>query len=726
MPADLACSKAHRNQLWAPFLEKACGKSHGCYRAISGGQTCEAFLDLTGAPTLVHNFDSKDFQPRSFWAKLLQHRQQRLPVGCGTSSSAVGIIGMHACSILDVREVKNVSYRFFQETGVAHGNVSGFTECDGTVRLLRIRNPHAKGEWKGEFSDKSDIWEKLLQHQEPGGDAAYLHRTMKNDGIFWIDYDSFLMGFHNVDVVLAFLGNHAKSFPSNFPAKKSDHRCARAFEVSLLDEQPGGPNRDAVELYIMGIQKNRRGASHGREDRKKSYKVCDLGVLVGGNHHVDAFNDDEGNSSDMSFTTVKGQMFGFTRNGHFRLILDRKKNKSLVVMPVSFGHPAATDKELSFVLRFVADAPLLIRELPSVPRMDLVFQTFCLTHRAPYTNQGKQRILVEVPMYRLVQVDCLGNGGGTVFLYLCINQDELRKQGNAKNGVSFSVETHCRGMSCRVSTENGGLLKHETVAKGKKFEAAWRRYTSEFIGERKSRLLLVLFQSGIDTEFGSISCKRITTPRKLGTSPNGTLYDFPHVHPEHSTRGQYSDRGIFNPVDGNEAFVLSGSLATNFGASQQTGGYQEGFDEELERALALSRGDLELQKAIELSKRETSGRDEAAKFDPDLQRALELSKMDTSSSTVVHAASIGGISDIPIDQDLERAIEESKKPAYEEPTASYEEDLRRAILLSQKDIQQINPVKKDEIVDLTEDGVAPAKRRKMDGSTSLPTKERHD
>lgn len=47
-----------------------------------------------------------------------------------------------------------------------------------------------------------------------------LKRTMVNDGTFWIDYDSFLMGFHNVDVVLAFKGNHAKSFASSFPERK--------------------------------------------------------------------------------------------------------------------------------------------------------------------------------------------------------------------------------------------------------------------------------------------------------------------------------------------------------------------------------------------------------------------------------------------------------------------------------------------------------------------------
>lgn len=194
--ADLAYSKAANQQLWVPFLEKAYAKSHGCYQGISGGHIAEAFLDLTGAPTAVHHLHTDpNFDAKSFWYRLLQYRRQRLPMGCGTSSSAAGIVGMHAYSILDVQEVKNVDFRFFQETGVAHGNVSGFTDYDGTVRLLRIRNPHGKGEWKGDFSDRSETWEKLLQHS---GNSNLLERTMRNDGQFWIDYDNFLMAFTNV------------------------------------------------------------------------------------------------------------------------------------------------------------------------------------------------------------------------------------------------------------------------------------------------------------------------------------------------------------------------------------------------------------------------------------------------------------------------------------------------------------------------------------------------
>ena len=199
---DLAYSKAQNQQLWVQFLEKAYAKIHGSYQSISGGHIAEAFLDLTGCPTLTQRFDDPNFNPKRFWTKLLSYRQQKLPMGCGTDTSQAGLVGMHAYSILDIREVKNVSVEFFKEKLMQGtlGGVSGFTEYDGSVRLLQIRNPHGRGEWRGEFSDNSSAWEELLKHQTSlSGDGSYLERTMQNDGTFWIDYDSFLMGFSNVD-----------------------------------------------------------------------------------------------------------------------------------------------------------------------------------------------------------------------------------------------------------------------------------------------------------------------------------------------------------------------------------------------------------------------------------------------------------------------------------------------------------------------------------------------
>jgi len=704
---DLAYSTAKHNQLWVPFLEKAYAKSHGCYSAISGGHIAEAFLDLTGAPTLVYDLHSKDFEPRSFWYKLIHYREQRLPMGCGTTSSAAGIIGMHAYSILDVREVKNVAFSFFQETGVAHGNVSGFTEYDGTVRLLQIRNPHGKGEWKGDFSDQSQIWFKLLQHhqshpQECDGkkDDVFWTRTMCNDGTFWIDYDNFLMGFSNVDVVLAFLGNHAKSFPSNFPPnKKSNHRCARAFEVSLLDAstQSGlaSTMNDTVEVYIMGIQKTRRGASKGRADRKKSYKVCDLGVLVGERSNNSAHHKEH-------FISVQGEMFGFRRDGHYRLILDRKRMPSCVVMPISFGHPAATDKELSFVVRFVSDAPLSIREMEQVPRMDIALLKFCL-EAPPTTNKQRiRKVLVADSSYQIIQVDCRGNGGGIIYLYLCVNEEKLGivQKGHVNSGLSFSVEATCRGMSCRTEA---GLLEHEIIAKGKKFEASWRRYSAEFITEQKSRLLLVLYQSGQDTEFGGIHCKPIIAPKKLDdnmvTHQQTTLKAFldtiySNVDPDSEA---YTRRGVFNAVSGNTAFSMAEKFHTSHNDDVVMNGFacnlEDGHDNfDLEHALAISLSENQYQQDVTIEN------------DIEFQKVLELSRKDTKeNSTICLSIDEEGPGNKAGNNPTDSPSVITNTNAY-----SYENDLERAIQLSLKQENQSREA--STIIDLTEESPKIRKR----------------
>jgi len=650
---DLAYSKARRNQLWVPFLEKAYAKIHGSYKAISGGHIAEAFLDLTGAPTLQIGWhasraasvgSSTLYQdPKSLWEDLKKWRSQRLPMGCGTDRSAVGLIGMHAYSILDVREVPNVGVDFFRDRllGGTLGNVSGFTEYDGKVRLLRVRNPHGRGEWKGEFSDKCQVWEKLMVNS-----GITLPRTMANDGTFWIGYDDFLLGFSNVDVVLAHIGNHAKSFVSNFPPKKSNHRCQRAFEVSLIDPQPGLETKERVEVFVMGIQKSRRGARQGRADRKKSYKVSDFGILVGeypleeeaGQNDYSA--KDENNNCSNPFSAVHGQMFGFQRNGHYKLVLDRRHCKRLVVMPISFGHPAATDEFLSFVVRFNADAPLMIRELEKVPRMDRVLGDFLVLPKPSghfrNTRQGQKTVLWANRDYKVVQIDCRGNHGGTVFVYLCAVGVTATDSGTKTKttslpaneySLSLSIEATCRGMSCRVE---GELLDHETISKGKKFQAAWRKFganvsigpqKSSEIASQRSRLLMVIYQSGQDTEMGSITCKpmgRVLSARNDNNcrSPtkavaSATLDRYwktgskigRNTYEEESCIDRYEELGVFHPITlGTDAFRRCGSNYEN--ASSNTGSYEpirEEFleqDENLETALALSRQEQDVTVSI--------------------------------------------------------------------------------------------------------------------------------
>ena len=61
--------------------------------------------------------------------------------------------------------------------------------------------------------------EDIRSRQMNDGNEQKNLGTGENDGTFWMDYDNFLMAFQVVDVCLAFRGQHAKSFQTNFPPK---------------------------------------------------------------------------------------------------------------------------------------------------------------------------------------------------------------------------------------------------------------------------------------------------------------------------------------------------------------------------------------------------------------------------------------------------------------------------------------------------------------------------
>jgi Calpain family cysteine protease len=575
------------------------------------------------------------------------------------------------------------------------------------------------GEWKGEFSDRSGVWEKLLKHKQYDSQVSDLERTMRDDGTFWIDYDSFLMGFSNVDVVLAFRGNCARSFQCNFPEKKSNHRCTRAFEISLLDPQPGVPSRDTVELYVMGIQKTRRGASHGRVDRKVSYKISDMGILVGdtvGRQQSDQSNDKESDDEeDLEFHTVEGEMFGFKRNGHYRLILNRKKHKRLVVMPISFGHPAATDKERSFALRFVADSPLYIRELPEVPHIDRVLANFCFPSQPDYRPKQQQRkILLEddigtqmygEPLYRVFQIDCLEKQGGVVFLYLGVNERLLERKGIRDFSLDLAIEATCRGMMCRTET---GFLQHETLAKGKKFEAAWRKFNAEFHSETTTRLLMILVQAGQDSEMGSCTCSKV---QKLGGKVQATISSSGTLSTKGKVGADFDKLGIFNGVSSRPSSSISteGLHAAMFGRNAASNTISmtslDVFDLDLERALALSRGDIEMKEPLELSMRDEGpfspvvrrNADEMNE-DRELKLAIERSKAAISgtSSSMTFVKTI----DDDINEAIKRSLVETKaSPLTQGPDKARQAEVEVIDLDSREDLDRKPSAKRQKVVD---------------------------
>lgn len=161
----------HDNETWLPLLEKAYAKAHGDYSAIEGGFTGEGIEDLTGGVTTeLYTTDilDKDY----FWREELMKVNDEFLFGCSTGMWGVGwgdrkgIVELHAYSVMTA------------------------VEMDGQ-RLVRLKNPWGKGEWKGPWSDGSKEWTAEW--------LTKLNHRFGDDGNFWISYDDLMKKYQAFD-----------------------------------------------------------------------------------------------------------------------------------------------------------------------------------------------------------------------------------------------------------------------------------------------------------------------------------------------------------------------------------------------------------------------------------------------------------------------------------------------------------------------------------------------
>ncbi|KAK3378108.1 calcium-dependent cysteine-type endopeptidase-like protein [Podospora didyma] len=159
------------NETWLPLLEKAYAKAHGDYAAIEGGFTGEGIEDLTGGVT-SGLFTTDILDKEYFWKEELMQVNKQFLFGCSTGlwgrgwGDRKGIMEGHAYSVMKA------------------------VEMDGE-RLLLLKNPWGKGEWKGPWSDGSKEWTpEWLQK---------LGHRFGDDGAFWISFKDLLRKYQAFD-----------------------------------------------------------------------------------------------------------------------------------------------------------------------------------------------------------------------------------------------------------------------------------------------------------------------------------------------------------------------------------------------------------------------------------------------------------------------------------------------------------------------------------------------
>jgi hypothetical protein len=185
---DFEFSTPNGNEIWVPLLEKAWAKINGGYAAIISGWPCDPMRVITGFPSLIIQHQKQDQQV--IWDTLLHSELNKKIMATVTKNEEeirkFGLAPCHAYTLVGVHEV------FYN---------------DKTLRLVKIRNPWGRGEWTGDWSDKSDLWNDDLKSLVGYHDS--------DDGNFYMSFEDFLKMFNRTDVCNIMYNSNFKTFEIN-------------------------------------------------------------------------------------------------------------------------------------------------------------------------------------------------------------------------------------------------------------------------------------------------------------------------------------------------------------------------------------------------------------------------------------------------------------------------------------------------------------------------------
>lgn len=183
MNKKLIYAEKFGDKFWTVLLEKAYAKFYGSYKHLEGGVAHESFTDFTGG--IVENF-----VPRKSSDDLFNVIRKALE-----GKSLIGT-GINSRSYEDKK-----LQRKWDATGLYGSHQYTITQAVALpvqgqmVRLIRIRNPHGVGEWKGKFGDDCETWKSV--DSEAKAEIGYLD---KDNGEFFMSYDDFKKNFDDVDI----------------------------------------------------------------------------------------------------------------------------------------------------------------------------------------------------------------------------------------------------------------------------------------------------------------------------------------------------------------------------------------------------------------------------------------------------------------------------------------------------------------------------------------------
>ncbi|XP_076604935.1 calpain-1 catalytic subunit-like [Chaetodon auriga] len=165
-------------EFWPALLEKAYAKVCGSYLDMNAGTPAEALVDFTGG---VHICIQLTNPPAELWELMCRAGQSTSLMGCGTPQGETaentvlqnGLVQGHAYSVTGVKQV------------VSRGQ---------PINLVRLWNPWGTGEWEGDWSDQSPLWQTINPQDRE------MCLSVCDDGEFWMTLQDFCKFYSDLDI----------------------------------------------------------------------------------------------------------------------------------------------------------------------------------------------------------------------------------------------------------------------------------------------------------------------------------------------------------------------------------------------------------------------------------------------------------------------------------------------------------------------------------------------
>ncbi|XP_074552861.1 calpain-1 catalytic subunit-like [Halichoeres trimaculatus] len=216
----------NQNEFWPPLLEKAYAKVCGSYDDLNCGFANEALMDFSGC---VHIHVRLSEPPADLWELMSRASQSKSMMVCAIRPNygeipeepvlPNGLVVDHGYTVTGFRQVKNE---------------------DVAVDLVRLWNPWCQGEWTGDWSDESPLWDAVSSE-----DRELCH-YIEDDGEFWMTLEDFVKFYTDLDI--------CSKCPDFLDGSPSDHWKTSVYDGRWVAGTTAGGCLDNTESYWMNPQ----------------------------------------------------------------------------------------------------------------------------------------------------------------------------------------------------------------------------------------------------------------------------------------------------------------------------------------------------------------------------------------------------------------------------------------------------------------------------------------